>query len=102
MLAFGELLEKLKANNDMLTYSVLSEAYAEIFGSTVRIYVNPMGFLLLSTDKEKNALGRKYCVKTARHAGKSRICSDIASKKRGAPRPFGIIKAALRLFGQQI
>ena len=56
MLAFGELLEKLKANNDMITYSMLSEAYAEIFGSTVRIYVNPMGFLLLSTDKEKNAL----------------------------------------------
>ena len=56
MLAFGELLEKLKANNDMFTYSMLSEAYAEIFGSTVRIYVNPMGFLLLSTDKEKNAL----------------------------------------------
>ena len=62
----------------MITYSMLSEAYAEIFGSTVRIYVNnPMGFLLLSTDKEKNAL-----------------VASIASKLLGMPVKVEFVQAS--------
>lgn len=55
MLAFAELLDELKAQN-MIIYSMLSDAYAEICGDVVKIHVNPMGYLMLSDDKEKTAV----------------------------------------------
>ena len=52
MLAFAELLEEIKAT-DMITYSMLNGAYAEMFPDKIKIYINPMGYLMLATDKSK-------------------------------------------------
>ena len=55
MLAFAELLEEIKAQ-DMVAYSMLSGAYAEQFPDKIKIYVNSMGYFMLTTDKAKNAM----------------------------------------------
>lgn len=55
MLAFAELLEEIKAQ-DMVTYSMLSGAYAEQFPDKIKIYVNSMGYFMLTTDKPKNEM----------------------------------------------
>ena len=56
MLAFGELLEIIKAQ-DMITYSMLSNSYADIYkGEILKIYVNSVAHLMLSGDAAKNAL----------------------------------------------
>ncbi len=52
MMAFGELLDEMKEKN-MIIYSMLSDSYADICGNILKIYVNPMGYLMLSDDKEK-------------------------------------------------
>ena len=74
----------------MITYSMLSEAYAEIFGSTVRIYVNPMGFLLLSTDKEKNALVASIASKLLRMPVKVEFVQTSHRKKEERPDLSGL------------
>lgn len=56
MLAFGELLDELKTQN-MIIYSMLSDSYADICGGDIlKIYVNPMGYIMLAKDTEKTAL----------------------------------------------
>ena len=53
MIAFGELLDAVKAQN-MIIYSMLSDSYADICKNNIlKIYVNPMGYLMLSDDAEK-------------------------------------------------
>lgn len=52
MMAFGELLDIIREQN-MIIYSMLSDAYAEICGDVLKIYVSPMGYLMLVNDKEK-------------------------------------------------
>lgn len=52
MMAFGELLDEMKEKN-MIIYSMLSDSYADICGNILKIYVNPMGYLMLSDDEEK-------------------------------------------------
>ena len=37
----------------MITYSMLNGAYAEMFPDKIKIYINPMGYLMLATDKSK-------------------------------------------------
>jgi DNA polymerase-3 subunit gamma/tau len=55
MLSFGELLDILKTQN-VIIYSMLSDSYADICkGDILKIYVNPMGYFMLSNDKEKTA-----------------------------------------------
>lgn len=54
MMAFGELLDILKQQN-MIIYSMLSDSYAEICdGDVLKIHVNPVGYLMLADDKDKN------------------------------------------------
>lgn len=67
MIAFGELLDELKSKN-MILYSLLSDSYADICGEVLKIYVNPMGYLMLSDDTEK-----------------TEFISAIASKLLGMP-----------------
>ncbi len=56
MLAFGELLDELKTQN-MIVYSMLSDSYADICGGDIlKVYVNPMGYIMLAKDTEKTAL----------------------------------------------
>ena len=56
MLSFGELLDAIKEQN-MIVYSMLSDSYADICkGDIVKVYVNPMGYFMLSNDTEKTAL----------------------------------------------
>ena len=56
MLAFGELLDVLKAQN-VIVYSMLTNSYADICkGDVLKIYVNPMAYFMLSNDTEKTAL----------------------------------------------
>ena len=50
MLAFAELLEEIKAQD------MLSGAYAEQFPDKIKIYVNSMGYFMLTTDKPKNEM----------------------------------------------
>lgn len=67
MLAFAELLEEIKAQ-DMMMYSWLNGAYAEVFPDKIKISVNPMSYLMLNGDKEKTD-----------------IIAGIASKLLGMP-----------------
>lgn len=55
MIAFGELLDEMKSKN-MIIYSLLSDSYADICGDVLKVYVNPMGYLMLSDDTEKTEL----------------------------------------------
>lgn len=56
MLAFGELLDILKAQSDVI-YSFLENSYADICkGDVLKIYVNSVGYFILSSDEEKKAI----------------------------------------------
>ena len=55
MLAFGELLDELQ-KKDMICYSMLKDARAEIFGNTLKIYVPSITRSYMANYKDKSEL----------------------------------------------
>jgi len=56
MMAFGELLDMIKPQSEIV-YSMLANSYADICkGDILKIYVNPIGHLMLNDDAEKKAV----------------------------------------------
>lgn len=56
MMAFGELLDMIKPQSEIV-YSMLSDSYADICkGDILKIYVKPIGHIVLNDDDEKKAI----------------------------------------------